>query len=37
MLSQVGSDAFANRALRELQATGAAVRKHVVATYETLT
>ena len=37
MLSQFGAEAFAERARRELSATGATVRKRSVATYEALT
>jgi DNA-binding CsgD family transcriptional regulator len=37
MLSQFGAEAFAERARRELQATGATVRKRTVATYDALT
>ncbi|MEU0072058.1 AAA family ATPase [Streptomyces sp. NPDC006332] len=37
MLSQIGAEAFAERARRELQATGAKVRKRTAATHETLT
>ena len=37
MLSQIGAEAFAERARRELQATGATIGKRAVATYEALT
>ena len=37
MLSQFGADAFAERARRALQGTGAKVRKRTVATYTALT
>jgi DNA-binding CsgD family transcriptional regulator len=37
MLTQLGAEAFAERARRELQATGATVRKHSVARPTTLT
>ncbi|MGW1339555.1 helix-turn-helix domain-containing protein [Kribbella sp. NPDC002412] len=37
MLTGFGAEGFAERARRELQATGAAVRKPVVATVEALT
>ena len=37
MLSQFGAEAFAERARRELSATGATVRKRAVATYDALT
>jgi len=37
MLSQMGAEAFAERARRELQATGAKVRKRSAATHEALT
>ncbi|MBK3567235.1 LuxR family transcriptional regulator [Streptomyces sp. MBT62] len=37
MLRQIGAEAFAERARRELQATGAKVRKRAAATHEALT
>ncbi|GAA1619565.1 LuxR family transcriptional regulator [Kribbella sancticallisti] len=37
MLSEIGADAFAERARRELQATGAKVRKRAAATHTALT
>ena len=37
MLSDMGMDAFAERARRELQATGETVRKRTVATLDELT